>query len=191
MIKQLMDDAVHLARAELKGTPSLRQVLHTAAMQDSYTVLALQRVRNVARELRIPVVGRALRLFQTALYSIEIGKDVTLGKGVSFAHTLGIVIGGDARIGDRVRFMGNNTVGTARDDGFPIIEEDVLVGCGARVLGPIRVGARSVIGANAVVLEDVPPDSLVVGMPARSRPLAAGPRGSEPKARVRRGPQPL
>jgi serine O-acetyltransferase len=176
MIKQLMEDAVHLARAELRGTPTLREVLRVAAMQDSYTVLALQRVRCAARDLHIPVVGRALRLVQTAIYSIEIGKDVTLGKGVSFSHTLGIVIGGDARIGDRVRFMGNNTVGTARDDGFPIIEDDVLVGCGARVLGPIRVGARSVIGANAVVLEDVPPDSLVVGMPAKSRPLAGAPR---------------
>jgi serine O-acetyltransferase len=58
-------------------------------------------------------------------------------------------------------------VGTAKDNGYPVIEDDVIVGAGARILGPIRVGARSSIGANAVVLEDVPPDSVVVGIPAK------------------------
>ena len=63
--------------------------------------------------------------------------------------------------------MGNNTVGTARDNGCPVIEDDVEVGCGARILGPVRIGARAVIGANAVVLADVPADALAVGAPAR------------------------
>jgi len=82
-------------------------------------------------------------------------------------HPVGTVVGGTARVGDRVRFMGNNTVGTAKDNGYPIIENDVIVGAGARILGPVRIGARSVIGANAVVLSDVPPDSVAVGIPAR------------------------
>ena len=63
---------------------------------------------------------------------------------MSFVHTVGIVIGGTARVGSRVRFMGSNTVGTAKDNGYPVIEDDVEVGAGARILGPIRVGARSV-----------------------------------------------
>jgi serine O-acetyltransferase len=78
-----------------------------------------------------------------------------------------VVVGGTARVGDRVKFMGNNTVGTAKDNGYPVIEDDVLIGAGARLLGPIRVGAGAIIGANAVVLEDVPPGALAVGIPAR------------------------
>jgi serine O-acetyltransferase len=68
-----------------------------------------------------------------------------------------------------VRFYGSNTIGTAKDDGYPTIEDDVWIGAGARILGPIRIGARSRIGANAVVVTDVPPDSVAVGIPAKIR----------------------
>ncbi|HET9450547.1 MAG TPA: serine O-acetyltransferase EpsC [Aggregicoccus sp.] len=185
MLKQLYEDAVQLTRSESAAEPGVREVLRTAALADGYTVLALQRVRGAARRLRVPGANRLLRLAQTALYGIEIGKDVTLGRGVYFVHTLGIVIGGTSQIGDRVRFMGNNTVGTARNDGYPILEEDVVVGCGARILGPIRIGARSVIGANAVVLQDVPPDSVVTGIPAKAHPR--GSSGAYRAARVQGG----
>jgi serine O-acetyltransferase len=172
----LLDDAIELARAELGEEPSLKAALKIAMTLDSYAILATTRARQAARRWHVPGAGRLLRLAQMALYGIEIGKDVELGRGVYFVHSLGIVIGGTAKIGDRVKFLGNNTVGTARNDGYPIIEDDVLVGCGARVLGAIRVGARSVIGANAVVLSDVPPDSLAVGVPAVVRPKPGGRR---------------
>lgn len=134
---------------------------------DAYLLLLLFRMRRLALRAHIPFVNRILRMCQIVFGSIELGNDITLGSGIYFIHSLGIVIGGDARVGNRVRFMGNNTVGTARDNGYPTIEDDVEVGCGARILGPIRVGARSVIGANSVVLSDVPPDCVVVGAPAR------------------------
>ena len=100
------------------------------------------------------------------MYSIEIGNQVELGEGVNFAHTLGIVIGGDAKIGARVKFFGNNTVGTAKDNGFPVIEDDVVIGAGARILGPSRGGRGALIGANAVVVNDVPAGAGVGGIPA-------------------------
>jgi serine O-acetyltransferase len=135
-------------------------------LQDGYAVLVMSRAREVARRWSIPGVNRALRLAQMALYGIEIGKDVVLGEGVVFVHTLGTVIGGDARIGDRVRIMGNVTIGTAKDNGYPRIGNDVDIGAGARILGPVHVGDGAVIGANAVVLTDVPPGALAVGVPA-------------------------
>lgn len=171
VLGRLFTDAVELTRAAAgeKGTggaPAPKEILKIAASQDGYRVLFLNRLREAARG-KVPGVNHALRMVQTALFGIEIGKDVTLGDGVNFTHTLGIVIGGDAKIGNRVKFMGNNTVGTAKDNGYPVIEDDVIVGCGARILGPIRVGARAIIGANAVVLSDVEPDTVVSGIPAK------------------------
>lgn len=175
MFSDLFRDAVELTRAcrgeghEHEPTGAV-EIAKAVLSTDSYRITALNRIREAARALHVPLVNHALRVVQTSMLGVEIGKDVTLGKGVYFVHSLGVVIGGNARIGDRVRFYGNNTVGTAKDNGYPVIEEDVWIGAGARILGPITVGARSRIGANAVVLTDVPPDSVAVGIPARIRP---------------------
>ena len=166
MIRTLIEDAVELTRASSSGDVSTAAVLRTVVLADSYAILATTRVRSLARRLRVPGVNRLLRLAQTAVFGVEIGKEVTLGRGVYFVHPLGTVIGGTAKIGDRVRFFGNNTVGTAKDDGYPVLDEDVVVGCGARILGPVHIGARAIIGANAVVLCDVPADATAMGVPA-------------------------
>jgi serine O-acetyltransferase len=159
-------DAVELARA-VGGTADARTIASAALSTDAFRILALQRAREAARATHVPLANHLLRVLQTSIFGVEIGKDVTLGYGVYFVHTHGIVIGGDARVGDRVRFYGSNTIGTAKDDGYPVLEEDVWVGAGARILGPIRIGARARIGANAVVLSDVPADGVAVGIPAR------------------------
>lgn len=166
MIRQLILDAVEMTRAAT-GEVTAKNVLRTAIVSDSFAVMALTRVREVAIRYHVPGLNRALRFVQQGLYGIEIGKSVSLGDGIYLVHTMGTVIGGTSRIGRRVKFMGNNTVGTAKDNGCPVIEEDVVVGCGARILGPVRVGARARIGANAVVLSDVAADSVVGGIPAR------------------------
>ena len=159
-------DAVELSRT-MFGNVQRGSVVRAALSQDSYTITSLNRLRVLARRWHVPIVNGLLRRVQTLFYGIEIGSDVTLGVGVYFVHTQGIVIGGDAVVGDRVRFYGSNTVGTAKDNGYPIIENDVVIGAGARILGPVRVGAGARIGANAVVLTDVPPGSVAVGIPAR------------------------
>lgn len=169
LLRKVVTDAFELARAMGDPSPTAASAAKAAASQDGYKVLFLSRVRESARRWRVPGVNHALRLASTVLYSIEIGNAVELGEGVNFAHTLGTVIGGTSRVGARVKFMGNNTIGTAKDNGCPVIEDDVVVGCGARVLGPIRIGRGAVIGANAVVLDDVPPGAVVTGIPARVR----------------------
>lgn len=158
-------DALELANAACRvgRIADGRRMLRT----DAWMILALFRIREVALRHRIPVVNRLLRQWQMMFAGVELGNDIRLGRGVYFIHSLGTVVGGDAVIGDRVRFLGNNTVGSARDNGYPVIGDDAEIGCGARILGPVRIGARAVIGANAVVLQDVPDDAVAVGVPAR------------------------
>lgn len=148
-------------------TPPAKEAVRVALSQDGYKVLLTTRLRESARRWHVPGANHALRLVTTVLYGIEIGNEIELGDGVNFAHTLGTVIGGTSRVGKRVKFMGNNTVGTNRDNGCPVIEDDVVIGCGARILGPIRIGKGAFIGANAVVLTDVPAGAVATGIPAR------------------------
>lgn len=173
LFRQMMGDAVELARALKKArpedgpAPSMKDAVKAALTQDGYKVLMMSRVREAARRWHVPGVNHALRLVTTVLYSIELGNDIELGDGINFTHTLGTVIGGTSKVGARVKFMGNNTIGTAKDNGCPVIEDDVVIGCGARVLGPIRIGRGAFIGANAVVLTDVPPGAIATGIPAK------------------------
>jgi serine O-acetyltransferase len=176
LFRSVMSDAFELARTMRRkgaatiddvGTPTSKEAVKAALSQDGYKVLFTTRLRESARRWHVPGVNHALRLATTVLYGIEIGNEIELGDGVNFAHTLGTVIGGTSKVGARVKFMGNNTVGTAKDNGCPVIEDDVVVGCGARILGPIRIGKGAFIGANAVVLADVPAGAIVSGIPAR------------------------
>ncbi len=176
LFRQIASDAMELARALRSGQlpaeergapPSMREALKAALSQDGYKVLLFSRIRESARRWHVPGVNHALRLATTVLYSIEIGNDIELGDGINFTHTLGTVIGGTSKVGARVKFMGNNTIGSAKDNGCPVIEDDVVIGCGARVLGPIRIGKGAYIGANAVVLTDVPAGAIATGIPAK------------------------
>lgn len=171
LLRKITADAFELARALRKDQaherPSMKEAVKAALSQDGYKVLLMSRIRESARRWHVPGVNHALRLVTTVLYSIEIGNDIELGEGINFTHTLGTVIGGTSKVGARVKFMGNNTIGTAKDNGCPVIEDDVVIGCGARVLGPIRIGRGAFIGANAVVLTDVPPGAVATGIPAK------------------------
>ena len=167
LLREIAADARELARAAT-GEVTRRSVLRTVLENDSFAILVLWRLRVAARRWRIPLANHALRCVQTIVYGIELGKEITLGQGVYFVHPIGIVVGGDSRVGDRVRFLGSNTVGQAQDDGgYPVIGAEAVVGCGARILGSIQIGEHATIGANAVVLDDVPAGAVAVGIPAR------------------------
>src|SRR5262245_37506205 len=179
MLRAVLRDAIEMTRASVSsaGSPAggagaidARALVRSVFLTDSFPVMVMTRVRETCRRWHVPGVNRVLRYTQMALFGIEIGRDVELGPGVFFVHTLGTVVGGNARLGARVKLMGSNTIGTAKDNGCPIIEDDVEIGCGARILGPVRIGARAQIAANAVVLSDVPADALAIGVPAVVRP---------------------
>jgi serine acetyltransferase/GT2 family glycosyltransferase len=134
---------------------------------DAYAILAMFRWRKWARKYHVPLMNRFLRGMQGMLYGIDLATDIELGYGVYFVHSHGVVVGGNAKVGAGTRFLGSNTVGTAKENGYPEIGRNVLVSCGARVLGPIRVGDGVSLGANAVVLSSVPDGATAVGIPAR------------------------
>lgn len=147
------------------GVVSARGVVQTLGY-DGYAVLALTRAREAASRWRIPGANRALRMTQMVLYGIEISKEARIGEGVLFLHTSGVVIGGDSTIGARTLFLGSITVGNRNNSGYPTIGEGVVIGAGARILGPIHIGDGAQIGANAVVVTDVPAGAIAVGVPA-------------------------
>jgi serine O-acetyltransferase len=105
---------------------------------------------------------------------IEIHPSAEIGTNLVIVHPVGIVIGGFCNIGKNVQIQQGVTLGYRRGpipgDGHPIIEDDVVIGAGAKVLGPVTIGRGSVIGANSVVLVSVPPFALAVGVPARIIP---------------------
>ena len=168
MFKTLLNDAVELAKTRENSTDK-KALLKAVLTTDSYRALFLNRIREGAKALHVPVVPHVMRVLQTALLGIEISPECHLGAGVDFVHPVGIVIGGDTRIGDRVRFYGNNTIGSVNGGGYPTIGNDVEIGAGARILGPVTIGDRASIGANAVVLVNVPADHIAIGIPAKVR----------------------
>src|SRR6266545_1548394 len=91
-------DAVDLARAAC-GDFSWRAIVKTILTNDGFAILALWRMRVAVRYMRVPIVNSLLRRIQTIVYGIEIGNDVTLGRGVYFIHPIGVVVGGTARVG--------------------------------------------------------------------------------------------
>ena len=101
---------------------------------------------------------------------IDIHPAAKIGSGVFIDHGVGVVIGETAEIGDNVvLYQGVTLGGTGKDSGkrHPTVEDGVMISAGAKVLGAVRIGAYSKIGAGSVVLKDVPPHSTVVGVPGR------------------------
>lgn len=120
--------------------------------------------------LRFP--ARVLSQLARVLTGVEIHPAATIGRRFFIDHGMGIVIGGTAEIGDDVMLYQGVTLGgrsLEKVKRHPTIGDRVTIGAGAKVLGPITIGAGSAVGANAVVVKDTPPDSIVTGIPATFR----------------------
>ena len=114
--------------------------------------------------------ARAVSQAAKFLTGIEIHPGATIGKGLVIDHGMGVVIGETTEIGDNCTiYQGVTLGGTGKDIGkrHPTLGDNVLVGAGAKVLGPIVIDSNSKIAANAVVLKDIPENSTAVGIPAR------------------------
>ena len=130
--------------------------------------LLAHRVAHALHEAGVPVVPHAVANASRVLTGVEIHPAARIGDALFIDHGAGVVIGETAEIGDNVTLYQGVTLGGtgfARGKRHPTVEDDVVVGSGAKLLGPINVGEASKVGANSVVIHDVPARSTVVGNP--------------------------
>ena len=163
-----------LFRKELKATyerdPAATNYLEVLLTYAGLHAVILYRIAHFFRGVKIPILPRVISQIARALTGIEIHPGAVIGKSFFIDHGTGVVIGETAVIGDNVTiFQGVTLGGTGKERGkrHPDIGNNVVIGTGAKVLGNILIGDNSYIGANAVVLNDVPQNSTVVGVPGR------------------------
>lgn len=130
--------------------------------------LLAHRAAHALWEAEVPMVPRAIAYTTRAVTGVEIHPAARIGSDFFIDHGSGVVIGETAEIGDRVTLYQGVTLGGtgfARGKRHPTLEDDVTVGSGAKLLGPVTVGRNAKVGANTVVIEDVPAETTVVGNP--------------------------
>ena len=130
--------------------------------------LLAHRVAHALYEAEIPLAPRALAFGSRAVTGVEIHPAARIGSDFFIDHGAGVVIGETAEIGDRVTLYQGVTLGGtgfARGKRHPTVGDDVTIGSGAKLLGPVEVGHGAKVGANTVVIADVPAHSTVVGNP--------------------------
>jgi serine O-acetyltransferase len=126
------------------------------------------RIAHALHEVGVPIVPRVLSNTSRMLTGIEIHPAAQIGSEFFIDHGTGVVIGETAEIGDRVTLYQGVTLGGtgfARGKRHPTVQDNVTIGSGAKLLGPINVGHGAKVGANSVVVHDVPPNATVVGNP--------------------------
>ncbi|WP_373165344.1 serine O-acetyltransferase EpsC [Agathobaculum sp. Marseille-P7918] len=166
MFKGLLDDA----RSIRDRDPAARTTLEVFLLYQGFHALIYHRQAHWLYKHKHFFLARALSQFARHMTGIEIHPGATIGHRLFIDHGMGIVIGETAEIGDDCTIYHGVTLGgTGHDTGkrHPTIGNNVLISTGAKVLGPFTVGDNSRIGANAVVLQEVPPNSTVVGIKAR------------------------
>jgi serine O-acetyltransferase len=130
--------------------------------------LAAHRVAHALHEAGVPLAPRAIAYVARAVTGIEIHHAAQIGPGLFIDHGAGVVIGETATIGEDVTlYQGVTLGGTGFETGkrHPTVQDNVTIGSGAKLLGPIEIGHGAKIGANSVVVRDVPAHSTVVGVP--------------------------
>jgi serine O-acetyltransferase len=156
--------------AALSMDPAATSRVEVALTYAGFHALLFYRFSHWLWKKRIPFVPRALSQFARFLTGIEIHPGATIGSGLFIDHGMGVVIGETTEIGDNVTlFQGVTLGGTGKQRGkrHPTLGSHVVVGAGAKVLGPIKIGDFVKIGANTVLLQDVPDHSTVVGIPGK------------------------
>ncbi|MBE7020456.1 MAG: serine O-acetyltransferase [Ruminococcaceae bacterium] len=161
-------------RADIKAVrerdPAARSSLEVFFLYPSIAALFWHRVAHRLYNIKLMFLSRMISQLARFFTGIEIHPGAKIGKGCFIDHGMGVIIGETAEVGENCTiYQGVTLGGTGKDVGkrHPTLGNNVMVGSGAKVLGPFKVGDNSKIAANAVVLNPVPPNSTCVGVPAR------------------------
>lgn len=166
MFKNLRNDI----NAVLERDPAAKSAIEVFLLNPGIHALFWHRVAHKLFIWRLIFLAKLISQISRFFTGVEIHPGAKIGKGVLIDHGMGVVIGETAEVGDGCTIYQNVTLGgTGKDKGkrHPTIGDNVLIGAGAKVLGPFKVGNNSKIAANAVVLSEVPENSTCVGVPAR------------------------
>ncbi|GAB2642376.1 serine O-acetyltransferase [Nocardioides ginkgobilobae] len=168
--------------AALARDPAATSRLEVAlASSGLHAIWAHRLSHRLWQHRRTRLVARLLSQVSRAVTGVEIHPGARIGRRFFIDHGMGVVIGETAEVGDDVLFYHGVTLGgrsLRRVKRHPTVGSNVVVGAGARLLGPITVGDHVQIGANAVVVKDVPAHSVATGVPATTRPV--DPTASDP-----------
>lgn len=156
--------------AAFRKDPAAINIMEVITSYPGVQAILLHRLANFLYRLGIPYVPRFISHVNRLVTQIEIHPGAKIGRDFFIDHGGGVVIGETSEIGDNVTIYQGVTLGgisMEREKRHPSVGNDVVIGAGARILGPVNIGNRVRIGANAVVTEDIPEDSVVVGVPGR------------------------
>ncbi len=156
--------------AVLDRDPAARSRWMVVLAYPGFHALLFYRLANALWRHGWYLLGRVISHVGRLLTGIEIHPAATIGRGVFIDHGMGVVIGETAEVKDNVTlYQGVTLGGTRLHEGkrHPTLEEDVIVGAGAKILGPLKIGRGARIGSNSVVVKDVPAGTTVVGIPAK------------------------
>ena len=162
--------------------PAAKSKLSLVLTYPGVKAVFFHRIANFFSVAKFHLIARIISQFSRFLTGIEIHPRAKIGKNLFIDHGMGVVIGETSEIGDNVTIYHMATLGgiapSINSDGqrnikrHPTIEDDVVIGSGAQVLGPVRIGRCAKIGANAVITKDVPEKAVMVGIPAKNVGLA-------------------
>jgi len=158
--------------------PAARSKLSVILTYPGVKAVFLYRIANFFSVAKFYLVARMISQFARFITGIEIHPAAKIGKNLFIDHGMGVVIGETSDIGDNVTIYHNATLGGISPSinsneqrhvkRHPTLKDNVVVGSGAQVLGPIEVGKNAKIGSNAVVTKDVPENAVMIGIPARN-----------------------
>lgn len=156
--------------AVFERDPAARSALEVVFAYPGFHAIFFHRIAHWFWNNNMKLLGRVLSHISRFLTGVEIHPGAKIGRGFFIDHGMGVVIGETSEIEDNVTIYHGVTLGGTsftRGKRHPTIESNVTIGAGAKILGPLTVGSSSKIGANSVVIVDVPPNSTVVGIPGK------------------------
>lgn len=156
--------------AVFERDPAARNILEILLAYPGFHAIMWHRISHLLWKIKLKLIARVISNILRTLTGIEIHPGAKIKSGFFIDHGMGVVIGETTEIGNNVTIYQGVTLGgisSNKGKRHPTIDDNVIVGAGSKILGPLRIGINTKIGANSVVIDDIPENSTVVGIPGK------------------------